>query len=456
MASQKTGLILLLCGISVISGRNAGQVVRTPDGYLVSKTPATWKEAFVFCAQNGMDLVSITSADEFAAVIEALLSSKISKLQNIKNILTNFFTKSIDLRVQQDISVVFGLLGLASGTVGMLSYGSLQENQSYSQRLQTDNQTIITIMKIVLKFCHTRNQEPGNGMTILVQSDVDSFAKNVFVRIFFLLVEQSNVNYVVSTLAVSWKDAFVLCEQSGMELVSITSAKEQNAVAEALSSYPPQHGFSKGYWTSGTRFNGNSFVWFTSGKPLVYNQFADNQPDNAGNNENCMEIFTLCENSYKWNDRDCGEKAGYICQERSFFGQFILLVGQSNFKYVISTVAVPWKDAFVLCKQSGMELVSITSAEEQNAVADALSAYPTKQGFSNGYWTSGTRFNGNSFVWFTSGKPLVYTRFADKQPDNAGNNENCIEFFMYCENSYKWNDRDCSQKAGYICQERSD
>ncbi|XP_019761117.1 lectin subunit alpha isoform X2 [Dendroctonus ponderosae] len=230
-------------------------------------------------------------------------------------------------------------------------------------------------------------------------------------------VEQSNVNYVVSTLAVSWKDAFVLCEQSGMELVSITSAKEQNAVAEALSSYPPQHGFSKGYWTSGTRFNGNSFVWFTSGKPLVYNQFADNQPDNAGNNEN---------------------------------------LGQSNFKYVISTVAVPWKDAFVLCKQSGMELVSITSAEEQNAVADALSAYPTKQGFSNGYWTSGTRFNGNSFVWFTSGKPLVYTRFADKQPDNAGNNENCIEFFMYCENSYKWNDRDCSQKAGYICQERSD
>ncbi|XP_019761118.1 C-type lectin 37Da isoform X3 [Dendroctonus ponderosae] len=186
-----------------------------------------------------------------------------------------------------------------------------------------------------------------------------------------LPVEQSNVNYVVSTLAVSWKDAFVLCEQSGMELVSITSAKEQNAVAEALSSYPPQ-------------------------------------------------------------------------------------LGQSNFKYVISTVAVPWKDAFVLCKQSGMELVSITSAEEQNAVADALSAYPTKQGFSNGYWTSGTRFNGNSFVWFTSGKPLVYTRFADKQPDNAGNNENCIEFFMYCENSYKWNDRDCSQKAGYICQERSD
>ncbi|ENN76499.1 lectin subunit alpha [Dendroctonus ponderosae] len=79
MASQKTGLILLLCGISVISGRNAGQVVRTPDGYLVSKTPATWKEAFVFCAQNGMDLVSITSADEFAAVIEALLSSKINQ-----------------------------------------------------------------------------------------------------------------------------------------------------------------------------------------------------------------------------------------------------------------------------------------------------------------------------------------------------------------------------------------
>ncbi|ERL85076.1 hypothetical protein D910_02499 [Dendroctonus ponderosae] len=94
-----------------------------------------------------------------------------------------------------------------------------------------------------------------------------------------------------------------------------------------------------------------------------------------------------------------------ICAIECIIGRATLPVGQSNFKYVISTVAVPWKDAFVLCKQSGMELVSITSAEEQNAVADALSAYPTKQGFSNGYWTSGTRFNGNSFVWFTSGKP---------------------------------------------------
>ncbi|ENN76496.1 hypothetical protein YQE_06949, partial [Dendroctonus ponderosae] len=78
------------------------------------------------------------------------------------------------------------------------------------------------------------------------------------------------------------------------------------------------------------------------------------------------------------------------------------------------------------------------------------------EGVANGYWISARRFTGNSIVWFNSGKPLIYTNFADGQPDNAGNDEECVEFFMPLEKSYKWNDINCGHKAGYICQVRNE
>ncbi|ENN76497.1 hypothetical protein YQE_06949, partial [Dendroctonus ponderosae] len=132
------------------------------------------------------------------------------------------------------------------------------------------------------------------------------------------------------------------------------------------------------------------------------------------------------------------------------------VMGSSFSNYVVSTVRVTWTEAFVLCKQSGMELVSIKTAEEHDAIAQALSHYSTKKGVANGYWISARRFTGNSIVWFNSGKPLIYTNFADGQPDNAGNDEECVEFFMPLEKSYKWNDINCGHKAGYICQVRNE
>uniref|UniRef100_A0AAR5PJW7 C-type lectin domain-containing protein n=1 Tax=Dendroctonus ponderosae TaxID=77166 RepID=A0AAR5PJW7_DENPD len=47
----------------------------------------------------------------------------------------------------------------------------------------------------------------------------------------------SDSNYVVTTLPVTWSEAYVLCQQNGMNLVSIKSAEEQDALAKALSFY---------------------------------------------------------------------------------------------------------------------------------------------------------------------------------------------------------------------------
>ncbi|ERL96123.1 lectin subunit alpha [Dendroctonus ponderosae] len=122
--------------------------------------------------------------------------------------------------------------------------------------------------------------------------------------------------------------------------------------------------------------------------------------------------------------------------------------------YVVSKQAVTWKEAFVLCKQNGMDLVSIKNAEEHDAVAEALAPYPTIEGVNKGYWTAAMRFGTNSFVWFTDGQPMVYTNFEDGQPDNFKGMEECVEY-VKTKNKYRWNDIPCGYKFGYICQMRN-
>lgn len=58
------------------------------------------------------------------------------------------------------------------------------------------------------------------------------------------------------------------------------------------------------------------------------------------------------------------------------------------------------------------------------------------------------------FIWFVNGKSLLYSNFPAGEPDNAGDNEACIEIFLSGDN-YWWNDFICDQKIGFICQNRS-
>ncbi|XP_050309061.1 C-type lectin 37Db-like isoform X8 [Anthonomus grandis grandis] len=125
-------------------------------------------------------------------------------------------------------------------------------------------------------------------------------------------------------------------------------------------------------------------------------------------------------------------------------------------EYLVGTQKVTWYQASVLCQQNGMELISINSASEENAIEAILANYPTTVGVNNGYWTSATR-NGacsTDFVWFSGGKSLIYANFAPGQPDNAGKIESCVELILENANKYSWNDLPCQNKIGFICQSK--
>jgi len=78
-----------------------------------------------------------------------------------------------------------------------------------------------------------------------------------------------------------------------------------------------------GSWASAQRFDPENpwspFVWkdrWWSGEtvatyPLLYTNWADNEPNDWGRNESCLSIVTGVDN--KWNDLNCHQSLCFVC-----------------------------------------------------------------------------------------------------------------------------------------------
>ncbi|XP_030762155.1 C-type lectin 37Db-like [Sitophilus oryzae] len=130
----------------------------------------------------------------------------------------------------------------------------------------------------------------------------------------------NKITYVVSRNKVNFSGAMAKCKEMGMELASIMSATEQRVITDHIK----QEGVNvvagdpyKGFWLSGTRSSrgGNNFVWLGTGKQMTYKNFAPGQPDNAGNNEDCVELWYGSNLKFYWNDIGCYHNLRYICQK---------------------------------------------------------------------------------------------------------------------------------------------
>ena len=121
--------------------------------------------------------------------------------------------------------------------------------------------------------------------------------------------------------------------------------------------------------------------------------------------------------------------------------------------YILCPDAVTYAEAVESCASAGMQLATITSAEEQDWIWDTSDAM-----FISGAKDVWIGLNDNDtegdFVW-QDGSPLgSYTNWAPNQPDNGGptgDDEDCVEMGQF--NDGLWNDQDCSLGyLGFICE----
>uniref|UniRef100_A0A6P7HEB7 Perlucin-like n=1 Tax=Diabrotica virgifera virgifera TaxID=50390 RepID=A0A6P7HEB7_DIAVI len=103
------------------------------------------------------------------------------------------------------------------------------------------------------------------------------------------------------------------------------------------------------------------------------------------------------------------------------------------------------------CKSLNMDLASIETKQENDFLYNQMKAF-----FGGGgeywFWTSGTTLPNDRWVWMGTGRPIVYANWFPKQPDNAGNNEKCIEVRYNYNNGLQWNDNNQNANLHALCE----
>ncbi|XP_058463979.1 clotting factor G beta subunit-like [Malaya genurostris] len=120
--------------------------------------------------------------------------------------------------------------------------------------------------------------------------------------------------FVHNNKEVTFLEAWRLCQAVGHQLATITSEEDSALIEQAIA----KSSNKKGPWyIAGTDLgNEGQFVWISTNKPVGYLtgyfNYSPGQPDNAGGNENCLEIGRW--GGVVWNDVPCDWKQRYICE----------------------------------------------------------------------------------------------------------------------------------------------
>lgn len=106
-----------------------------------------------------------------------------------------------------------------------------------------------------------------------------------------------------------------------------------------------------------------------------------------------------------------------------------------------------WEHARHWCRQQYTDMVAIQNKEEISHLNNIL---PKVSGY---YWIGIRKIEGR-WTWVGTNKTLTKEaeNWADKEPNNGGNNEDCVEMYIKREKDEgKWNDESCSKEKTALC-----
>ncbi|XP_054443534.1 P-selectin [Pteronotus mesoamericanus] len=119
--------------------------------------------------------------------------------------------------------------------------------------------------------------------------------------------------YHYSRKSYSWNASRKFCQQYFTDLVAIQNKGEIAYLNDVLP-------YDKDYYWIGIRKIGNKWTWVGTGKALTKEaeNWADNEPNNKRNNQDCVEIYIKSQSAPgKWNDEPCMKRKRALCYKAS-------------------------------------------------------------------------------------------------------------------------------------------
>lgn len=128
-------------------------------------------------------------------------------------------------------------------------------------------------------------------------------------------IEIGSKHYLINVaVTMNWFEAALYCRTFDSDLAVIESQAEMNALGFYLTTNDGHVG--KYFWLGVTDLaEEGKFMSFRDGRPMLYAKWSGGQPDNAGNNEDCVHLWAI-NNIFEMNDNVCTVKAYAICEMR--------------------------------------------------------------------------------------------------------------------------------------------
>lgn len=255
-------------------------------------------------------------------------------------------------------------------------------------------------------------------------------------------LEANGHAYCVQPAEVRFDQARAACQAQGMELASIGSREENDALVRALASPLPDPHMR--FWIGLGEPEEGKWVWTTE-DVAGFGAWAPGEPNDKGS-ENCAEVIGA---TGTWNDAPCPEEKPYACEPRSP-GEPMSCTGQRvevGAAEICLYTSVPrsWTDAREACAASGGRLATLSTPGANAALARALSPRLLGQYLWIGATDQGVEA---AFVW-TDGSPWTFSGFGLGEPNNRGDGEDCTEWIAP---TGAWNDLSCQTHRGALCE----
>ncbi|XP_018577179.1 macrophage mannose receptor 1-like [Anoplophora glabripennis] len=429
-------------------------------GYYVPKLKFTFIEAYQFCKNIRMNLVTIKSSQELDAMTQFV------KQTSKEQIFWTSGSRLVDNKnwIWMTTMEIVEYTKWSDGQPDFLVEQCLELWFTGKKELYFNNRDCNAKQAII---CETHKQTKSL-----------STLENPYLHPNINLLHSQGKSYYFGTdFRASFLQASQFCEAIQMKLVSINSETEN----KELHKYARDTLAAGNFWSSGFKFNtGKKLAWLSTGRTMEYTNWLPGQPGNI--NELCVELVHKRNEGLFWNDLNCDVKLFFICERydslhgadsvfktKSYSSQLVqnpdsLSPSRSLYvspnvnllrfrgkNYYFSTFKETFFEASEFCGMIGMTLVSINSEVENKILYKHIR--DTVAG--DHFWTSGCRLlNGKNLVWLSTGRTVEYTNWLPGQPDNV--NEMCIELVLNRNEGLFWNDFNCEVKIFFICERYED
>ncbi|XP_035247102.1 macrophage mannose receptor 1 [Anguilla anguilla] len=268
--------------------------------------------------------------------------------------------------------------------------------------------------------------------------------------------EYENKCYLFSSDLKSWHDALTECQSLGSSLMSILDIHERTWVWTQIG--------TEIFWI-GLNDIAAEGTWEWSDGSVYYpylEYWRPGQPDNWGDNEDCGQV--VGSSHAQWNDETCTVSRRYICKRPNPNPPITCDVANewqqfgSNCYKLKSDTRKSWASARIDCVREGGDLVSITSAEEEQYVTGRLDAslYDLWIGFSTLSCTKlscQVQVDSTQFQW-SDASSSSYTNWGTGQPDLTDKmNGVCSAVIKDPDEQFgKWRSHLCRHERPYMCK----